>query len=163
MATQPEKEGDNVSLKEAPTATDVVLLGDDAKKPAALPVPATSIAPPVTDSESIATAQREAMFNKKLAFPLNLTRMLESVESTGYSHVIHWSPGGDSFVICDVDLLLRCASCLFTRLRVVPKLISAPRSLAFLLLATYCLNFSSECIILWCRVEILSCFRLRSA
>ena len=59
-----------------------------------------------SDSDPITPAQHDATFNNRLAFPLNLTCMLESVESKGYSHVFHWSQSGNSFVICNADLLL---------------------------------------------------------
>ena len=109
MATRSDTPGGDVNLKGAPStdaATDCIRLDGDVRKPGPVPVP--SGAPYVSsgNSNSITTAQRDAMFNNRLAFPLNLTCMLELVESKGYSHVFHWSQSGNSFVICNADLLL---------------------------------------------------------
>mmetsp|Transcript_6378 Transcript_6378/g.14422 ORF Transcript_6378/g.14422 Transcript_6378/m.14422 type:complete len:638 (+) Transcript_6378:45-1958(+) len=46
------------------------------------------------------------VFHGKGSFPLNLTLMLESVESINLSHVVSWLPSGESFVIHDPDLFL---------------------------------------------------------
>lgn len=61
----------------------------------------------VSATNSATTTQHDAIFNSKISFPLNLTRMLESVESKGLSHIVHWSEDTKSFVICDIDLFLR--------------------------------------------------------
>eukprot|EP00579_Thalassiosira_antarctica_P024712 CAMPEP_0202015686 /NCGR_PEP_ID=MMETSP0905-20130828/32613_1 /ASSEMBLY_ACC=CAM_ASM_000554 /TAXON_ID=420261 /ORGANISM="Thalassiosira antarctica, Strain CCMP982" /LENGTH=78 /DNA_ID=CAMNT_0048575899 /DNA_START=36 /DNA_END=268 /DNA_ORIENTATION=+ len=50
--------------------------------------------------------QNCAIFHSKIPFPLSLTRMLESVESEGLSHIVHWTEDEKGFVICDVDLFL---------------------------------------------------------
>ena len=50
-----------------------------------------------------------SIFHSKQSFPLNLTRMLESVESEGLSHVVHWTEDEKGFVICDADLFLSTA------------------------------------------------------
>jgi len=53
---------------------------------------------------SIKYNYKDTKFIGKFAFPLNLTRMLESVERKGLSHIVRWSDDGKSFVIYDVDL-----------------------------------------------------------
>jgi hypothetical protein len=109
MSTQLDATGGDVNLKVAPStdaATNCIRPDSDVRKPGS--VPATAEVPRLSsgDSASITTAQRDAMFNNRLAFPLNLTCMLESVESKGYSHVFHWLQSGNGFVICDADLFL---------------------------------------------------------
>ena len=56
--------------------------------------------------EKTAASKEDAVFNSKFSFPLKLTRMLESVEGLGLSHIIHWSDHDMSFIIEDVDLFL---------------------------------------------------------
>jgi len=51
-------------------------------------------------------AQHDAIFNSKISFPLNLTRMLETVKDKGLAHIVHWSDDNKSFIICDIDLFL---------------------------------------------------------
>ena len=53
-----------------------------------------------------ATDKTEAVFNSKLAFPLSLTHMLESVEGMGLAHIVHWGEHEKSFMICDIDLFV---------------------------------------------------------
>ena len=48
----------------------------------------------------------ELIFGDKTSFPLNLTRMLESVEAMGLTHIIRWTNDGKKFVIYDVDAFL---------------------------------------------------------
>lgn len=50
---------------------------------------------------------RPGVFHGKGSFPLNLTLMLESVESMGLGHIVSWLPSGQSFVIHDPDLFLK--------------------------------------------------------
>ena len=45
-------------------------------------------------------------FNGRFSFPLNLTRMLESVESMGLAHIVHWREDEKSFIFCDEELFL---------------------------------------------------------
>ncbi len=47
-----------------------------------------------------------SIFHGKGSFPLNLTLMLESVESMNLSHVVSWLPDGKSFVIHDPEEFL---------------------------------------------------------
>ena len=49
----------------------------------------------------------EDILISKNAFPLNLTRMLESVKRMGKTHIINWTEDKRSFVIYDVDLFRR--------------------------------------------------------
>ena len=49
---------------------------------------------------------RLTIFTGRFSFPLNLTRMLESVESMGLAHIIHWREDEKSFIFCDEDLFL---------------------------------------------------------
>ena len=49
----------------------------------------------------------EDILVSKNAFPLNLTRMLESVKRMGKTHIINWTEDKRSFVIYDVDLFRR--------------------------------------------------------
>jgi hypothetical protein len=48
----------------------------------------------------------EALLSSKNAFPLNLTRMLESVVPMGMAHIVSWTEDEKSFVIYDVDTFL---------------------------------------------------------
>ena len=78
---------------------------DDERK-----LPASNIDMASIDIKSaMAKAQKESkidiIFKGKVAFPLMLTYMLESVEDIGKSHIIHWTPD-DKFVIKDVDAFL---------------------------------------------------------
>ena len=50
--------------------------------------------------------EHEALLSSKNAFPLNLTRMLESVVPMGMAHIVSWSEDEKSFVIYDVDTFL---------------------------------------------------------
>ena len=77
-----EVESEDVAKKPPPSAADDARLS-------------SGDAPP--------TDKSEAVFNSKLAFPLSLTHMLESVESMGLSHIIHWAEHEKSFMICDID------------------------------------------------------------
>lgn len=61
----------------------------------------------VLTTNSKTTKNHDIIFNSKIAFPLNLTRMLESVEREGWNHIVHWSKNEESFVICDIDSFLR--------------------------------------------------------
>jgi hypothetical protein len=68
-------------------------------------------------ARAVAAAAVDAEFNEdvlisKNAFPLNLTRMLESVKRMGKTHIINWTEDERSFVIHDVGLF---------RLEVLPK------------------------------------------
>ena len=78
---------------------------DDDKK---LPPPKIDIAS-IDIKSAMAKAKKEnkidTIFKGKVAFPLMLTYMLESVEGIGKSHIIHWTPD-DKFVIKDVDAFL---------------------------------------------------------
>lgn len=47
------------------------------------------------------TTSHPNLFQGKGSFPLNLTLMLESVESMGMEHLVSWLPDGRSFVIKD--------------------------------------------------------------
>lgn len=60
-----------------------------------------------TSGGSHSNKAEEAIFNSKIAFPLNLTRMLEAVEGMGKTHIISWSDDGLSFIIRDIDAFLR--------------------------------------------------------
>ena len=59
----------------------------------------------VSDSSN-STDQMEAVFNSKVAFPLSLTHMLESVEKLGMAHVVCWMDNETAFSIKDVDAFL---------------------------------------------------------
>ena len=48
----------------------------------------------------------EALLSSKNAFPLNLTRMLESIVPMGMAHIVSWTEDEKSFVIYDVDTFL---------------------------------------------------------
>lgn len=50
--------------------------------------------------------EHEALLSSKNAFPLNLTRMLESVVPMGMAHIVSWTEDEKSFVIYDVDTFL---------------------------------------------------------
>jgi hypothetical protein len=60
--------------------------------------------------------KNEPVFNSKVSFPLNLLRMLETVEGLGLSHIVSWAENERSFVIYDVDLFL---------IEVLPKFFSS--------------------------------------
>ena len=51
-------------------------------------------------------SKMEALFNSKIAFPLALTHMLESVGELGLSHIVCWQDDEASFVIKDIDAFL---------------------------------------------------------
>lgn len=61
----------------------------------------------VQSSAALSASKAETIYNSKVAFPLNLTRMLEAAEGMGKSHIVHWSEDGKSFIICDLDLFLK--------------------------------------------------------
>eukprot|EP00579_Thalassiosira_antarctica_P025189 CAMPEP_0202013358 /NCGR_PEP_ID=MMETSP0905-20130828/25926_1 /ASSEMBLY_ACC=CAM_ASM_000554 /TAXON_ID=420261 /ORGANISM="Thalassiosira antarctica, Strain CCMP982" /LENGTH=420 /DNA_ID=CAMNT_0048572881 /DNA_START=35 /DNA_END=1293 /DNA_ORIENTATION=+ len=121
MAQQSDKICGDLHVKVVPSMeTDCVELDDDVKKPAA--AAATTLAADderncqeavISATKSATTTQHDAILNSKISFPLNLTRMLESVESKGLSHIVHWSEDAKSFVICDIDLFLRDVLSLF--------------------------------------------------
>jgi len=78
---------------------------DDERK-----LPASNIDIASIDIKSaMAKAKKEnkidMIFKGKVAFPLMLAYMLESVEDIGKSHIIHWTQD-DKFVIKDVDAFL---------------------------------------------------------
>jgi hypothetical protein len=50
--------------------------------------------------------EHEALLSSKNAFPLNLTRMLESVVPMRMAHIVSWTEDEKSFVIYDVDTFL---------------------------------------------------------
>ena len=52
------------------------------------------------------TKAQDNIFNSKIAFPLNLTRMLEAVGEMGKTDIINWADDGRSFIIYDVDKFL---------------------------------------------------------
>lgn len=62
---------------------------------------------------------RPNVFHGKGSFPLNLTLMLESVESMNLSHIVSWLPNGQSFVIHDPDQFLA---------EVLPKFIKSSKN-----------------------------------
>ena len=76
---------------------------EDDRKPASIDIASIDI------KSAMAKAKKEnridTIFKGKVAFPLMLTYMLESVEGIGKSHIIHWTPD-DKFVIKDVDAFL---------------------------------------------------------
>ena len=76
---------------------------NDKKLPAQIDISSIDI------KSAMAKAQKESkidtIFKGKVAFPLMLTYMLESVEDIGKSHIIHWTQD-DKFVIKDVDAFL---------------------------------------------------------
>ncbi|KAL7532345.1 hypothetical protein ACHAWF_004104 [Thalassiosira exigua] len=96
--------------------------GKGAAQPIPLTVPSgtdatiisNGIAPgtPSTDNRDKAASAGTAasgvpnMFHGKGSFPLNLTLMLESVESMNLSHLVSWVPSGQSFVIHNPDQFL---------------------------------------------------------
>ena len=65
--------------------------------------------PPSSDASASEKAKKaeETIFNSKISFPLNLTRMLEAVDDLGYSHIVHWAEDELSFVIVDIDEFLK--------------------------------------------------------
>ena len=67
--------------------------------------------PPSSDASASASEKakkaEETIFNSKISFPLNLTRMLEAVDDLGYSHIVHWAEDELSFVIVDIDEFLK--------------------------------------------------------
>jgi len=77
--------------------------GDNMKLPAKIDMASIDI------KSAMAKAKKERkidmIFKGKVAFPLMLAYMLESVEDIGKSHIIHWTPD-DKFVIKDVDAFL---------------------------------------------------------
>eukprot|EP00578_Thalassiosira_sp_NH16_P003816 CAMPEP_0181140884 /NCGR_PEP_ID=MMETSP1071-20121207/35534_1 /TAXON_ID=35127 /ORGANISM="Thalassiosira sp., Strain NH16" /LENGTH=564 /DNA_ID=CAMNT_0023227849 /DNA_START=62 /DNA_END=1756 /DNA_ORIENTATION=+ len=50
--------------------------------------------------------KHDTIFNSKISFPLNLTRMLEAAKEMGKEDIIHWSDDEKSFVIADIDKFL---------------------------------------------------------
>ena len=98
-----EKKIDNCPLK-MPPHTSIMQSTISNKIPAAAST--VSPQPAVAPLQQICAKELETIFNSKISFPLNLTYMLESVESMGKSHIIHWMANKKSFVIYDIDLFL---------------------------------------------------------
>lgn len=118
---------DTIDFKVTDTDTDTVL-DDHLKKPAALSasafddknnsdyfgneqlkettVEAKAEAVTASTSAEMDDKMTELIFGDKTSFPLNLTRMLESVEAMGLTHIIRWTNDGKKFVIYDVDAFL---------------------------------------------------------
>lgn len=65
-----------------------------------------STAPVAQDQGGAGKDKHDTIFNSKISFPLNLTRMLEAAKDMGKEHIIHWSDDEKSFVIADIDLFL---------------------------------------------------------
>ena len=82
-------------------ASSMEVEGDPVKSP-----PPLSSGDEETATTPAATDKTEAVFNSKLAFPLSLTHMLESVEGMGLAHIVHWGEHEKSFMICDIDLFV---------------------------------------------------------
>ena len=98
-----EKKIDNCPLK-MPPHTSIMQSTISTKIPAAASKVSLQLA--VAPLQQICAKELETIFNSKISFPLNLTYMLESVESIGKSHIIHWMANMKSFVIYDIDLFL---------------------------------------------------------
>ena len=113
-----------IDFKVTDTDTDAVL-DDNLKKPAASasafdnknnsnyigneqPKETTVEAEAVTASTAAEMDDKmtELIFGDKTSFPLNLTRMLESVEAMGLAHIVRWTNDEKKFVIYDVDAFL---------------------------------------------------------
>lgn len=108
--SSPSKNEDTAPEPQAclePEDDDAIMDEEHDSQEESSPVTATNSSSSSTKSnEEDAAAKAEAIFNSKIAFPLNLTRMLEAADGMGKLHIIHWSEDGLSFIVCNIDAFL---------------------------------------------------------